>query len=115
MKSGCLSPPLTATSLTPAFSIFPTSWSPATFLSPTTRRPYRRPWLARLDLTEPVLEYLGRWGRPIGYAYLEQQWPLDMYQTVYAHVPGSAEMPSAGRPFSDAVLERLAARGAGFV
>jgi S-adenosylmethionine:tRNA ribosyltransferase-isomerase len=75
----------------------------------------RRLWLASLDLRDPDLAYLGRWGRPIGYAYLKQQWPLDMYQTVYARVPGSAEMPSAGRPFSKAVLARLAARGIGFV
>ena len=57
-------------------------------------KPYggsRRLWLARLDLTESDLAYLGRWGRPIGYAYIEQQWPLDMYQTVYARVPGSAD------------------------
>jgi S-adenosylmethionine:tRNA ribosyltransferase-isomerase len=38
-----------------------------------------------------------------------------MYQTVYAGPPGSAEMPSAGRPFSPDVLERLAHRGIGFV
>jgi S-adenosylmethionine:tRNA ribosyltransferase-isomerase len=37
-----------------------------------------------------------------------------MYQTVYAREPGSAEMPSAGRPFSRAVLDRLGAKGVGF-
>jgi S-adenosylmethionine:tRNA ribosyltransferase-isomerase len=38
-----------------------------------------------------------------------------MYQTVYAGPPGSAEMPSAGRPFSPDVLEQLAHRGVQFV
>jgi S-adenosylmethionine:tRNA ribosyltransferase-isomerase len=38
-----------------------------------------------------------------------------MYQTVYAGPPGSAEMPSAGRPFSPDVLERLAHRGIQFL
>jgi S-adenosylmethionine:tRNA ribosyltransferase-isomerase len=34
-----------------------------------------------------------------------------MYQNVYARVPGSAEMPSAGRAFSLAVLDALAVKG----
>ena len=36
-----------------------------------------------------------------------------MYQNVYATEPGSAEMPSAGRPFTPEVLTRLVARGVG--
>jgi len=66
-------------------------------------------------LPAPVLEYLAKWGRPITYRYLSREWPLDMYQTVYARVPGSAEMPSAGRAFSQRVLDRLARRSVGFV
>jgi S-adenosylmethionine:tRNA ribosyltransferase-isomerase len=45
---------------------------------------------------------------------VQGSWPIGMYQTVYAGPPGSAEMPSAGRPFSPDVLERLAHRGIGF-
>jgi S-adenosylmethionine:tRNA ribosyltransferase-isomerase len=37
-----------------------------------------------------------------------------MYQTVYAREPGSAEMPSAGRPFSSDVLRALTDSGIGF-
>lgn len=74
-----------------------------------------RLWIARLDLPMPVEEYLGRWGRPITYPYLRGSWPIEMYQTVYAREPGSAEMASAGRAFSPDVLERLAHMGAGFV
>jgi len=74
----------------------------------------RRLWDARLDVPEPILEYLARWGHPIAYSYVEGQWPLEMYQTVYAREQGSAEMPSAGRPFSRAVLDRLRAKGIGF-
>ena len=73
-----------------------------------------RLWVARLDLSEPVLDYLARWGRPITYGYVSDRWPLETYQTVYAREPGSAEMPSAGRAFSPRVLERLARRGIGF-
>jgi S-adenosylmethionine:tRNA ribosyltransferase-isomerase len=36
---------------------------------------------------------------------------LSTYQNVFATVPGRAEMPSAGRPFTGAVLAALAARG----
>jgi S-adenosylmethionine:tRNA ribosyltransferase-isomerase len=71
----------------------------------------RRLWLARLDLPLPVLDYLARWGRPIRYAYVEGEWPLDAYQTVFATHPGSAEMPSAGRAFTPAVLGALQRRG----
>ena len=35
------------------------------------------------------------------------------YQNVYATEPGSAEMPSAGRPFTPEVLTRLVAKGVG--
>lgn len=73
-----------------------------------------RLWVARLRLPAPPWEYLRRWGRPIAYSYAEGVWPLEMYQTVYARRPGSAEMPSAGRAFSPRVIDALAARGVGF-
>src|SRR2546426_132737 len=57
-----------------------------------------RLWVARLDLPEPLLPYLAKHGRPIHYAYVPDELPLTSYQTVYATEPGSAEMPSAGRP-----------------
>jgi len=50
-------------------------------------------------------------GRPIRYAYVAQQWPLSTYQTVFAHEPGSAEMPSAARPFSTELVTDLVTRG----
>jgi S-adenosylmethionine:tRNA ribosyltransferase-isomerase len=78
--------------------------------------PYRRSgrlWLAHLDLPAPIVEYLHRWGRPIAYPYVWGTWPLSMYQTIYAEVPGSAEMPSAGRPFTRGVLTRLRENGVG--
>jgi S-adenosylmethionine:tRNA ribosyltransferase-isomerase len=70
-----------------------------------------RLWVARLDLAEPLLPYLQRWGHPIAYPYVRGSWPIDMYQSVYASVPGSAEMPSAGRPFTAAILDRLTLNG----
>lgn len=35
----------------------------------------------------------------------------ERYQTVYAHEPGSVAAPTAGLHFTDAIMERLAARG----
>jgi S-adenosylmethionine:tRNA ribosyltransferase-isomerase len=70
-----------------------------------------RLWVARLELPAPLLAYLAAWGRPIAYPYVRGQWPIEMYQTVYAAVPGSAEMPSAGRAFTPEILDRLSTRG----
>jgi S-adenosylmethionine:tRNA ribosyltransferase-isomerase len=70
-----------------------------------------RLWLARFAGDEPLPAHLNRYGRPIRYPYVPQQWPLADYQTVFALQPGSAEMPSAGRPFSSGLITRLVARG----
>ena len=55
--------------------------------------------------------YLERHGRPIRYGYVKSPWPLDAYQNVYATTPGSAEMASAGRPFTPQLITRLVAGG----
>ncbi len=73
-----------------------------------------RLWVARVQVDGDVCEYLHRWGRPIAYPYLRRGWPLDYYQTVYAAEPGSAEMPSAGRAFTQRTLASLKRRGIGF-
>lgn len=73
----------------------------------------RRLWVAQLDLPQPVLTWLTVHGRPIRYGYVERQWPLSAYQNVYVTEPGSAEMPSAGRPFTTDVITRLVAKGVG--
>jgi len=70
-----------------------------------------RLWAARLELPEPLLAYLARHGAPIRYRYVPDAHPLAAYETAYATEPGSAEMPSAGRPVTPAVLTGLAARG----
>jgi S-adenosylmethionine:tRNA ribosyltransferase-isomerase len=67
--------------------------------------------IARLDLGEPLEDYLRRHGRPIRYEYVLDSWPLEAYQTVFALEPGSAEMPSAARPFTPELVTGLAARG----
>lgn len=82
------------------------------------KRPYSRLqaggsrlWVARLELPVPLYDYLARYGVPIRYGYVPQQWDSNYYQTVYATTPGSAEMPSAGRAFTLDLLARLEAKG----
>jgi S-adenosylmethionine:tRNA ribosyltransferase-isomerase len=70
-----------------------------------------RLWLASLELSEPVLPYLERFGTPIRYSYVERLWPPSMYQTIFATEFGSAEMPSAGRPFTPELVARLVSNG----
>ena len=72
-----------------------------------------RLWVARLRLPQRTLTWLAVHGRPIRYGYVEHPWPLSAYQNVYANEPGSAEMPSAGRPFTPEVITRLVAKGVG--
>ncbi|WP_369270152.1 S-adenosylmethionine:tRNA ribosyltransferase-isomerase [Streptomyces sp. R11] len=57
-------------------------------------------------------------GRPIRYSYTERDQPLSVYQTVFA-LPaadgtGSAEMPSAARPFTLRMVTELVSRGVQF-
>jgi S-adenosylmethionine:tRNA ribosyltransferase-isomerase len=77
---------------------------------PDAARPARL-WRARPSRPLAITAYLPAHGRPIGYGYLAGDFPLVDRQNVWATEPGSAEMASAGRPFSADVVVRLAARG----
>jgi S-adenosylmethionine:tRNA ribosyltransferase-isomerase len=73
-----------------------------------------RLWRAEVTGGLPFADYLLRHGRPISYGYLRGHWPLSDYQTVFAQHPGSAEMPSAGRPFTPELVTDLISRGIAF-
>ncbi len=77
---------------------------------PDPARPSRL-WRARPTPSLTIGAYLPAHGRPIGYGYLAGDFPLADRQNVWATEPGSAEMASAGRPFSADVVVRLVARG----
>jgi len=79
------------------------------FLTPYLQS--RRLWVARLYLPTDFFSYMGRYGQPISYRHAAGPWPLSTYQNVYAVEPGSAEMPSAGRPLTQRMLGRLRAMG----
>jgi len=70
-----------------------------------------RLWRCRIAVDGEVIDYLWAYGHPIGYSYLRGSWPLSAYQTVFASDPGSAEMPSAARPFSTRLVTRLLTQG----
>ncbi|MBX5450201.1 S-adenosylmethionine:tRNA ribosyltransferase-isomerase [Thermogemmatispora sp.] len=73
-----------------------------------------RLWVAALDLPEPLDVYLEHHGFPIRYSYVEREWPLEYYQSVFVTETGSAEMPSASRPFTAELVTRLVAEGIQF-
>jgi S-adenosylmethionine:tRNA ribosyltransferase-isomerase len=81
----------------------------APYPDPAARR--TRLWVAEVDPPTAPAGYLARHGRPIGYAHLTGAHALADHQTVYATEVGSAEMPSAGRPFTPRLLVRLMAAG----
>jgi S-adenosylmethionine:tRNA ribosyltransferase-isomerase len=76
-----------------------------------TAGPRPRLWVVDLRTPGPAVEWLERSGRPIRYGYVGTDWPIEAYQNVYALVPGSAEMPSAGRAFTPELVTRLVAAG----
>jgi S-adenosylmethionine:tRNA ribosyltransferase-isomerase len=72
-----------------------------------------RLWTATVDTGAfpSVPAFLRRYGQPIRYSYVPRPWPLSYYQTVFATHPGSAEMPSAARPFTERLVTQLVAAG----
>jgi S-adenosylmethionine:tRNA ribosyltransferase-isomerase len=66
-----------------------------------------RLWFVEGDLAGAM----NRCGRPIRYGYVDREQPLTAYQTMFAKAPGSAEMPSAARPFTERVVQTLRDRG----
>lgn len=67
-----------------------------------------RLWFALAD--RPFESIVAERGGPIHYGYTDE-WPMDTYQTLFSHVPGSAEMPSAARPITPSIRDVLAESG----
>lgn len=70
-----------------------------------------RLWEADVSSSVPILDHLASHGRPIRYSYVPESWPLAAYQSVFGRHPGSAEMPSASRPFTPEVIVDLVSLG----
>jgi len=84
-----------------------------TVLAPHPGGPSPRLWRSSVAVEGGVAQFLARAGRPIRYTYVPEHYPLHDYQTVFARQPGSAEMPSAGRPFTAEIVTELVLRGVG--
>jgi S-adenosylmethionine:tRNA ribosyltransferase-isomerase len=80
-------------------------------LATLRRRHTERLWVASFDIDRDLPGYLQAHGRPIRYSYTDRDWPLTAYQTVFARRPGSAEMPSASRPFTNELVTSLVCAG----
>lgn len=78
-----------------------------------TERFTDRLWFARIKLPRglSLVAYLAWYGKAIRYGYVDREWPIEAYQTVFATEPGSSEMPSAGRPFTPEVVAEIERRG----
>jgi len=70
-----------------------------------------RLWYAWFRLPLEMNAFLMQYGEPIRYGYVARHFPLSDYQTIFANEPGSAEMPSAARPFAPRVVHALHERG----
>ncbi len=69
-----------------------------------------RLWFVRIE--GDVDAAMARSGEPIRYGYLQPPFPaLEAYQTLFSDLPGSAEMPSAARPFTTHLIGELRAKG----
>lgn len=68
-------------------------------------------WEVQLELPLSMETYLEQYGQPIRYQYINTNYPPSYYQTAYVTEMGSAEMPSAGRAFTPALITRLVAKG----
>jgi len=74
------------------------------------------PHLAEVSFVErgsALVQALFRHGRPVQYSYLEDDLPIESFQTAYASRPWAVEMPSAGRGIGWDLLLRLRRSGVG--
>lgn len=69
-----------------------------------------RLWVTTTSVTPA---YLAANGHPIRYSYVEREWPIAFYRTVFSDdaLFGSAEIPSAARPFTEQLVTRLVSQG----
>jgi S-adenosylmethionine:tRNA ribosyltransferase-isomerase len=91
----------------------PGEWIPLPGGATLTLVERHTPRLWRARLSTDVVPYLRRHGTPIRYGYVRGDWPTAAYQTAFAHdrSTGSAEMPSAGRPFTPELVTELVSGG----
>lgn len=70
-----------------------------------------RLWVVEPHLGQPVESYLVTHGRPIRYRDTPRPVGIEAYQSIFSRIPGSAEMPSAARPFTTEIVAGLVVHG----
>ena len=93
-----------------AGEIFEVTGLSGRFISPHPE--LKRLWF--VQFAQDVKPYLAQYGEPIRYSYVTGHYGLESYQSVFARVPGSAEMPSAARAFTPELVAELKAQGIEF-
>ena len=68
-------------------------------------------WLAELKLPLDIAKYMEHYARPIQYKKLDNSYPIAYYNTWFSFHYGSSEMPSAGRGFTQEVIDALIEKG----
>lgn len=64
-----------------------------------------------IECNQDLWEVARRAGQPVRYSYVPEQRPIEEYQSLFSRIPGSAEMPSAARPFTHQIVRALVTRG----
>jgi S-adenosylmethionine:tRNA ribosyltransferase-isomerase len=68
-------------------------------------------WIAEFDSATQPETLMTNYGRPIKYDKLDENYPIQYYQTLFSFHTGSSEMPSAARGFTSALIDKLLNRG----
>lgn len=71
-------------------------------------------WKVKLVTNQAIDNYIAEYGLPIQYENLDKRQPLAYYQTYFSFHPGSSEMPSAARGFTQNLVNRLLQKGVVF-
>ena len=90
-----------------AGEVFETAGLKGTFVA--VHPQLERLWFVQFD--GDINSRLAQYGEPIRYGYVLDTYGLNAYQSVFARVPGSAEMPSAARAFTPHLVTELTAQG----
>ncbi len=73
---------------------------------------FSRFYWAKTGVDEAGLrEILDKYGAPVSYEHIPFKLPMDFYRSAHSIVPGSAEFPSASRPFTERVMNLVERKG----
>ncbi|MEL6971938.1 MAG: S-adenosylmethionine:tRNA ribosyltransferase-isomerase [Bacteroidota bacterium] len=68
-------------------------------------------WEAVIKAPQVLTDYLTEYAQPVKYQGVDKPYPLAYYQTYFGQQPGSTEMPSAARGFTESLVKKLLKKG----